>query len=106
MVAGELTTLTGLMTGAVTGLVDRFETKKLVSRQFAQGDRRKVIIVFQHRDYFGSLGTALQKILWLPIRHNFLFFKALNHYPETYFLTVIDPMNQLTHTLNNNESRP
>src|SRR5688500_5771633 len=45
MTAGELSSLTGLTTGAVTGLIDRFEKKKLVKRQFAEDDRRKVIIV-------------------------------------------------------------
>lgn len=45
MPAGELAKLTGLTTGAVTGLIDRFEKKKLVKRQFAKDDRRKVIIV-------------------------------------------------------------
>ena len=44
MTAGELSNLTGLTTGAVTGLIDRFEKKKLVKRQFTEGDRRKVII--------------------------------------------------------------
>lgn len=44
MPAGELAKLTGLTTGAVTGLIDRFEKKKLVKRQFAKDDRRKVII--------------------------------------------------------------
>lgn len=44
MTAGELATLTGLTTGAVTGLIDRFEKKKLVKRRFAKDDRRKVII--------------------------------------------------------------
>src|SRR6476620_10188900 len=44
MTAGELSTLTGLTTGAVTGLIDRFEKKKLVKRQFADDDRRKVFI--------------------------------------------------------------
>ncbi len=44
MTAGELSNLTGLTTGAVTGLIDRFEKKKLVKRQFAKEDRRKVII--------------------------------------------------------------
>ena len=44
MTAGELSTLTGLTTGAVTGLIDRFEKKKLVKRVYADGDRRKVII--------------------------------------------------------------
>lgn len=45
MTAGELATLTGLTTGAVTGLIDRFEKKQLVKRQFAKEDRRKVFIV-------------------------------------------------------------
>jgi DNA-binding MarR family transcriptional regulator len=44
MTAGELSTLTGLTTGSVTGLIDRFEKKKLVKRRFAKDDRRKVII--------------------------------------------------------------
>lgn len=44
MTAGELSDLTGLTTGAVTGLIDRFEKKKLVKRQFTKDDRRKVII--------------------------------------------------------------
>jgi DNA-binding MarR family transcriptional regulator len=42
--AGELSVLTGLTTGAVTGLIDRFEKKKLVKRQFDKADRRKVFI--------------------------------------------------------------
>lgn len=45
LTAGELATLSGLTTGAVTGLIDRFEKKKLVKRQFDKEDRRKVIIV-------------------------------------------------------------
>jgi len=43
--AGELALLTGLTTGAVTGLVDRFEKQQLVARQYPEGDRRKVMIV-------------------------------------------------------------
>lgn len=45
MTAGEFSKLTGLTTGAVTGLVDRLEKKKLVKREFDKHDRRKVIIV-------------------------------------------------------------
>lgn len=44
MTAGELSGLTGLTTGAVTGLIDRFEKKKLVKRKFSEQDRRKVLI--------------------------------------------------------------
>jgi len=45
LTAGELADLTGLTTGAVTGLIDRFEKKKLVKREFDKSDRRKVFIV-------------------------------------------------------------
>lgn len=45
MTAGELANISGLTTGAVTGLIDRLENKGLVSRQFTKEDRRKVIIV-------------------------------------------------------------
>lgn len=45
MTAGELALLTGLTTGAVTGLIDRFESKKLVKRKPDKTDRRKIIIV-------------------------------------------------------------
>ncbi len=45
LTAGELANLTGLTTGAVTGLIDRFEKKKLVKREFDTIDRRKVFIV-------------------------------------------------------------
>lgn len=44
MTAGELSALTGLTTGAITGLIDRFEKKRLVKRRFAEEDRRKVLI--------------------------------------------------------------
>ncbi|RYJ43171.1 MarR family winged helix-turn-helix transcriptional regulator [Flavobacterium beibuense] len=48
MTAGELSVLTGLTTGAVTGLIDRFENKKLVKRKADKHDRRKIIIVPNH----------------------------------------------------------
>ncbi|HET9236941.1 MAG TPA: MarR family transcriptional regulator [Oligoflexus sp.] len=45
MTAGELAVLCGLTTGAITGMIDRFEKKGLVQRQPSPDDRRKVIIV-------------------------------------------------------------
>lgn len=45
LTAGELAELSGLTTGAVTGLIDRFEKKALVKREFDPGDRRRVFIV-------------------------------------------------------------
>src|SRR5690606_17554303 len=45
MTAGELSRLTGLTTGAVTGLIDRLENRQLLERRFTKADRRKVMIV-------------------------------------------------------------
>jgi len=45
LTAGDISRLTGLTTGAVTGLIDRLEKKKLLKRQFSKDDRRKVIII-------------------------------------------------------------
>ncbi|MBT9545816.1 MAG: winged helix-turn-helix transcriptional regulator [Candidatus Sericytochromatia bacterium] len=44
LTAGELASLTGLTSGAVTGLINRFERKKLVKRVHDHHDGRKVII--------------------------------------------------------------
>lgn len=44
LTAGELAELTGLTTGAVTGLIDRFEKKGLVKRKPDVVDRRKIFI--------------------------------------------------------------
>lgn len=45
MTAGELARVSGLTAGAVTGLIDRFEKKKLVKRTPDATDRRKILIV-------------------------------------------------------------
>ncbi|HMQ63009.1 MAG TPA: MarR family transcriptional regulator [Flavilitoribacter sp.] len=45
MTAGEIAGITGLTTGAVTGLIDRLEKKKLVRRRLDKSDRRKVMVV-------------------------------------------------------------
>jgi DNA-binding MarR family transcriptional regulator len=43
--AGRLAELTGLTTGAVTGVIDRLEEGGFVHRQVDPADRRKVIVV-------------------------------------------------------------
>src|SRR6266478_8389578 len=43
--AGRLAELTGLTTGAITGVVDRLEKAGLVRRERDESDRRKVFIV-------------------------------------------------------------
>ena len=44
MTAGRLAELTGLTTGAITGVVDRMEKAGLVRRERDASDRRKVFI--------------------------------------------------------------
>ena len=43
--AGRLAKLTGLTTGAVTGVIDRLERSGFVRRELDPADRRKVIVV-------------------------------------------------------------
>jgi DNA-binding MarR family transcriptional regulator len=45
MTAGKLAELTGLTTGAITGVVDRLEKAGFVRRERDEADRRKVFIV-------------------------------------------------------------
>lgn len=99
MTAGELTTLTGMTAGAVTGLIDRFEKKKLVKRRLDKNDRRKVFI---------EPNTANIVALLEPLYKDFqdstdeLFasfsdteIKTL----EAYFLKAIEIMNEKTSSL-------
>ena len=101
MTAGELSNLTGLTTGAVTGLIDRFEKKKLVKRQFAKDDRRKVFI---------EPNTENIMALFVPLYKEFRarsekliasFSNKESKIIETYFLKAIEIMNEITNKLNN-----
>ncbi|GAB4034569.1 MarR family winged helix-turn-helix transcriptional regulator [Spirosoma jeollabukense] len=104
MTAGELSTLTGLTTGAVTGLIDRFEKKNLVKRRFAQDDRRKVII---------EPNTEIILALLVPLYEEFRsksaelmasFSNDEIKVIETYFSKAIDIMTETTHKLNGKQS--
>ena len=44
LTAGELAKITGLTTGAITGLIDRLEKANIVERQPDPNDRRRVIV--------------------------------------------------------------
>ena len=101
MTAGELSTLTGLTTGAVTGLIDRMEKKKLVKRQFAEDDRRKVIIVPNTKNIM-SLLQPLYKDFRSKTENLFASFSAKElKVLEAYFLKAIEIMNETTDKLNN-----
>jgi len=101
MTAGELSNLTGLTTGAVTGLIDRLEKKNLVKRQVAAGDRRKVII---------EPNTENIMALFVPLYKEFRdkteeliasFSNEEIKIVETYLLKAIEIMNETTNKLGN-----
>lgn len=99
MTAGELSNLTGLTTGAVTGLIDRFEKKGLVQRQFAENDRRKVIIV-PNTTMILSLLEPLYKGFRKKSEELLASFSDEEiHVIETYFSKAIQLMNETTEAL-------
>ncbi|WP_185289605.1 MarR family winged helix-turn-helix transcriptional regulator [Chryseobacterium lactis] len=60
--AGEISKLTGLTTGAVTGLIDRLEKKELLKRQFTKEDRRKVLIIPNMKNSMKLLGPVFEEL--------------------------------------------
>ncbi len=99
MTAGELATLTGLTTGATTGLIDRLEKKNLVKRLFSEKDRRKIII---------EPNTENIMTLLVPLYKEFRnksenliasFSNEEVKILETYFLKAIEIMNETTNKL-------
>jgi DNA-binding MarR family transcriptional regulator len=101
MTAGELSNLTGLTTGAVTGLIDRFEKKKLVKRQFAEGDRRKVIIEPNTKNIMTLLVPLYKEFRNKSEKLTASFSNKEIKIIETYFLKAIEIMNETTNKLNN-----
>lgn len=101
MTAGELSQLTGLTTGAVTGLIDRFEKKALVKRRFAADDRRKVIIEPNTENIMGLLEPLYATFRKDSEKLIASFSEQESKIIETYFLKAIEIMKETTHTLNN-----
>jgi DNA-binding MarR family transcriptional regulator len=101
MTAGELSNLTGLTTGAVTGLIDRLEKKKLVKRQFAEDDRRKVIIEPNTKNIMALLVPLYKEFRNKSEKLIASFSNKEIKIIETYFLKAIELMNETTNKLNN-----
>ena len=101
MTAGELSNLTGLTTGAVTGLIDRLEKKQLVKRQFAEGDRRKVIIEPNTNNIMALLEPLYNEFRNKTETLIASFSNKEIKIIETYLLKAIEIMNETTNKLNN-----
>lgn len=100
LTAGELAELTGLTTGAVTGLIDRLEKKKLVKRQFDKSDRRKILIA-PHTENVNKFFTNIHLDLKVQVE------KLLARFSEQeiatikkYLVATVDIMNNITAKLN------
>lgn len=63
MTAGKMAELSGLTTGAVTGVIDRLENEGLVKREKDPGDRRKVLIVPQRQKAMQQVGKHFETTL-------------------------------------------
>ncbi|MGV3604209.1 MAG: MarR family winged helix-turn-helix transcriptional regulator [Dyadobacter fermentans] len=101
MTAGELATLTGLTTGAVTGLIDRFEKKSLVKRRFAEGDRRKVLVAPEIENIMALLEPLYREFRRRSGELIASFSSEEAAVIEAYFQQAIDIMNDTTNKLNN-----
>ena len=101
MTAGELSILTGLTTGAVTGLIDRFEKKKLVKRKYAEDDRRKVIIEPNTENIMTLLAPLYKEFRNKSEKLTATFSDRETKIIERYFIKAIEIINETTHKLNN-----
>ncbi|MCH5690113.1 MarR family transcriptional regulator [Niabella sp. W65] len=59
---GQIAALSGLSTGAVTGMIDRLELENLVKRERDAVDRRKVIVVLNREAAFERMGPAFKDL--------------------------------------------
>lgn len=100
MTAGELSNLTGLTTGAITGLIDRFEKKKLVKRQFAEDDRRKVIIEPNTKKIMALFEPLYKEFRSKSEKLLASFSDGEIKIIETYFSKAIEIMNETTDRIN------
>lgn len=99
--AGEISKLTGLTTGAVTGLIDRLERKNLLKRQFIREDRRKVIIIPNVENSMKLLGPIFDELQQKTISLIATFSQKEIESIERYFREATILMKETADHLNN-----
>lgn len=100
LTAGDLAQLTGLTTGAVTGLIDRLEKKELVKRQFTKDDRRKVLIVPQEQKAMELMAPLFTELQTKTLELIASFSETELQVIERYFTEAIQIMQDTTQSLN------
>jgi len=100
MTAGELAKLSGLTTGAVTGMIDRFEKKKLVKRTFVEDDRRKVYIQPNSEKIMALMAPLYKDFRSKTEKILGSFSSKELKVLQTWFTKAIEVMNETTGKLN------
>ena len=100
MTAGDLSKLTGLTTGAVTGLVDRLEKKKLVKRAFDKDDRRKILIVPDTAYAMQLLGSPFSVLQKKMVKLISTLTEKETDIIRRYLISTIEVMKEVTSNLN------
>ena len=103
MTAGELSKLTGLTGGAVTGLVDRLEKSKLAKREFDKTDRRKIIIVPNTATAMKLLGGPFAELQKKMVALISKLSSTEIEIIEKYMLSTMEIMKEVTNNLNKNK---
>lgn len=101
LTAGDIAKLTGLTTGAVTGLIDRLEKKKLLKRQLTKNDRRKVIIIPNVENSMKLLQPIFSKLQQKTTDLIDSFTDKEIQIIERYFTEATTIMNETINDLNN-----
>jgi DNA-binding MarR family transcriptional regulator len=101
LTAGDISKLTGLTTGAVTGLIDRLEKKKLLKRQFTKHDRRKVIIIPSVENSMKLLQPVFSELQQKTADLIASFSEKEIQIIERYFTKATTIMNEVANNLNN-----
>ena len=99
MTAGQLSNLTGLTTGAITGVIDRLEKKKLVKRELGKEDRRKIMIVPDYENAMNLLGGTFNILQNKIVSLMETFSEQEAEIIEKYLKGAIDAMNEVVDQL-------
>ena len=99
MTAGRLAELTGLTTGAITGVIDRLEKAGFVRRERDESDRRKVFIapVPERMMEIGRFYTLMQRAMEKQSEgYSDTELKVLLRYATDSYRSILEATNQLT----------
>jgi DNA-binding MarR family transcriptional regulator len=97
--AGRLAAVTGLTTGAVTGMIDRLERAGAVRREADRQDRRKVIVV----PLAGPPGRPRTERVFAPLGKAFAALAA--RYTDAELATVLEFVNRASEMMREQTAR-